>query len=628
MQGVVEKSNMFPSYKKTEISFFSVISLALLCFVLSLAFPTVTRAVIIGEYSILPAGTISGVDSGLAADPEGNIWFVDPGVDDKIGRITPAGDVTVYIIPGFGSLSGGITAGPDGNIWYTKEFAGGIIGRLSPTGEFTEFVINMDYPRRITTGPDGNLWFTGHHVTGERIIGRITPRGEVRKYPLSIDEGFPVGITSGLDGNLWFAVTGSNKIGRITTNGIITEFTIGGSSFDITVGPDGNIWFTEGTKIGRITPDDVITEFAIPTAGSYTYGITAGPDGNIWFAVNNRDKIGRVTPFGVFLDELSTPSVPSGPQHITASPDGLIWFTESHYNKIGVISQDSVSTGLPLSSGNSWSYQKNGVGGFTRTVSSGVFNINGVNTKRIHFSEGSEIYFTNDSNGVREHREYDPIPPATLITFSPPFKFTDAQGMLGVPAISSGTASGNQGGTPFSLPYSGSSTIEALEVISVPAGTFRTARIQSSVTISRTVTQTNWVAANIGVVKATLLGNTYLLESTNVINTTPDIFWFVPQMGVPLNMLVISNTITVSGITAPAGINITGAEYKINSGAYTTELGTVTDGDTVTLRQISANSSYTMTMATLTIGGVSAKFYVTTSFAPRAMPWLMLLLDD
>ena len=619
---------------RTKVFLTTVSIMVILFYALLLALPTVACAVIIGEYSILPVGTLSGIDSGLTADWNGNIWFVKPGSTDRIGRITPSGNVTVFDLPRFGDLSGGITAGPDGNIWFTKEFAGGIIGRLTPSGEVTEFVVNMDYPRRITSGPDGNLWFTGHHNTGERIVGRITPNGDVKKFLVGTDGGFPVGITPGPDGNLWFAVTGSNKIGRITPSGIVTEFTVGGSSFDITVGPDSNIWFTEEDKeedkIGRITPAGLVTEFTIPTQPSYCYGITAGPDGNIWFAVKNRDKIGRITPDGVFLEELTTPSAVSAPQHITASPDGLIWFTESNTNKIGVISQDSLSTYFPLSSGNSWSYQENGVSGYTSTVSSGIFNINGVNTKRIQYSDGSQTYFTNDSDRVRDHREYDPSPPALLVTFSPPFEFTDAQGTLGVPVFSSGTASGNLGGTGFSLSYSGSSTVEGLEVITVPAGTFKTARLQSSLSIGEivTVTQTNWVAANIGVVKTVADGDTYLLESTNIVDTNPDIFWFVPQMGVPLNTLVISNATIVTGITAPAGINIAGGEYRINDGSYTTEPGTVTNGDTITLRQISANDSYNRTTATLTIGGVSANFDVTTTFAPRAMPWIPLLLME
>jgi hypothetical protein len=47
----------------------------------------------------------------------------------------------------------------------------------------------------------------------------------------------------------------------------------------ITVGPDGALFFTEnaGNKIGRITTAGVITEFPIPTENSQPNGITTGP---------------------------------------------------------------------------------------------------------------------------------------------------------------------------------------------------------------------------------------------------------------------------------------------------------------------------------------------------------------
>ena len=68
--------------------------------------------------------------------------------------------------------------------------------------------------------------------------------------------------------------------------------------YDITAGPDGNLWFTEyaGNKIGRITPAGVITEINVPAVDSAPYGITAGPDGNIWFAESFGGRIGRITP--------------------------------------------------------------------------------------------------------------------------------------------------------------------------------------------------------------------------------------------------------------------------------------------------------------------------------------------
>jgi streptogramin lyase len=39
--------------------------------------------------------------------------------------------------------------------------------------------------------------------------------------------------------------------------------------FDVAAGPDGNLWFTEfgSDKIGRITPTGTITEFAVLSAG-------------------------------------------------------------------------------------------------------------------------------------------------------------------------------------------------------------------------------------------------------------------------------------------------------------------------------------------------------------------------
>jgi virginiamycin B lyase len=66
------------------------------------------------------------------------------------------------------------------------------------------------------------------------------------------------------------------------------------------LGPDGNLWFTEGlvlpigstlhSSIGRITTAGVVTEFVAP---GYPVGITSGPDGNLWFTDPSDDQIGR-----------------------------------------------------------------------------------------------------------------------------------------------------------------------------------------------------------------------------------------------------------------------------------------------------------------------------------------------
>jgi virginiamycin B lyase len=50
-----------------------------------------------------------------------------------------------------------------------------------------------------------------------------------------------------------------------------------------------------GDRIGRITTAGVITEFALPTAGSDPFDIAAGPDGALWFTQQDGNRIGRIT---------------------------------------------------------------------------------------------------------------------------------------------------------------------------------------------------------------------------------------------------------------------------------------------------------------------------------------------
>src|ERR1041385_563682 len=105
----------------------------------------------------------------------------------------------------------------------------------------------------------------------------------VNEFPIPTAASQPYQITMGMDGNLWFGEFNTNKIGRITTGGVISEFPVlsaGSGPAGITAGPDGNLWFTElnGNRIGRITLSGTLTEFPVPTANSGPLGIATGPD--------------------------------------------------------------------------------------------------------------------------------------------------------------------------------------------------------------------------------------------------------------------------------------------------------------------------------------------------------------
>ena len=155
--------------------------------------------------------------------------------------------VTEFPIPTASSSPCGIAAGPDGNLWFTESAP----ARTRSAGSRRQGSSPSSRSRRraavlgITAGPDGNLWFT---ESGANQIGRITPAGAVTEFPIPTAGSHPYGITAGPDGNLWFTEFNANKIGRITTAGVITEFpipTAGSAAYGIAAGPDGNLWFTE-----------------------------------------------------------------------------------------------------------------------------------------------------------------------------------------------------------------------------------------------------------------------------------------------------------------------------------------------------------------------------------------------
>jgi hypothetical protein len=99
-------------------------------------------------------------------------------------------------------------------------------------------------------------------------------------------------------------------------------------------------------------------------------------------------------------------------------------------------------------------------------------------------------------------------------------------------------------------------------------------------------------------------------------DTTPDAFSFTAVTGVAPSSTQTSNTVTITGINAPAPIGISSGTYSVNGAAYTSAGGSVNQGDTVALRGIAAASYSANTLLVLTVGGVSGAFSITTQSAP------------
>lgn len=92
---------------------------------------------------------------------------------------------------------------------------------------------------------------------------------------------------------------------------------------------------------------------------------------------------------------------------------------------------------------------------------------------------------------------------------------------------------------------------------------------------------------------------------------------FAPVTGATISSAQTSNSITVTGITSPAAVSISSwAQYSINGGPFTSAPGTVQAGDRVTVQVTAPSTFNTTATATLTIGGVSSNFSVTTGPQP------------
>jgi streptogramin lyase len=298
-----------------------------------------------------PTPTRLSIPLFIVVGPDGNLWFTEYEAG-KIGRIRPSNAQILEFPSPHGPVLG-IASGSDGSLWFTVSLPEGVIGQMTTDGVVTGFFNVPTFgslPYAITAGPDGNLWFT---ESGTNKIGRITTAGVITEFVLPSVPGLPRAITAGPDGNVWFTEQSPYAaVGRITPAGVITEFVISnvggiGPLAGITSGPDGNLWFTEfgAGKIGRIdTAGNLIGEFVIPTPNSQPLDIAASPDGNLWFTESRVNQIGRVTSYGTFT-ELAIPTPNSSPSGVVTSLDGNIWFTEASEEVSNVGRLDSALVG-------------------------------------------------------------------------------------------------------------------------------------------------------------------------------------------------------------------------------------------------------------------------------------------
>jgi len=92
----------------------------------------------------------------------------------------------------------------------------------------------------------------------------------------------------------------------------------------------------------------------------------------------------------------------------------------------------------------------------------------------------------------------------------------------------------------------------------------------------------------------------------------PNAVSFTDRVDVSPETLIESDAVVISGLENSPEISITGGEYRINNGAYTSETAKISNGQSVSVRLKSSDSFSTTKTAILNILGVETKFSVTT----------------
>ena len=239
---------------------------------------------------------------GIAAGPDGNVWFTDNGTTKAIGVI----DLTTHAI---------------------SEFRAGLNAGSSPQQ-------GLDRPARTATSGSP----TGHHQ-GDRDDQpddardhRVLERPQSGQHPGRVDRRRP-GRRTLVHGRRHDAGDRTDRPDDARDQRVRAGLNPGANLGRIAVGPDGNIWFGDkGTtpSIGTINPTThAITQYSTGlNAGSLPGGIWTGSDGNVWFTDQGAIRaIGRVG-VGAPAASVTPPAVTgSGGVGVPQSCGGDTWST-------------------------------------------------------------------------------------------------------------------------------------------------------------------------------------------------------------------------------------------------------------------------------------------------------------
>lgn len=253
------------------------------------------------------------------------------------------GDATPFSLPAGAGSSAAIGASSTGDIWVGF-IDSSALARVSSEG-VASLVPVKGLPSKsrvlgIAQDAAGRIWFTDS--TGNTLWSVTSTGTDPVPLALANADSAPMAITLGPDGNIWFTEY-AGRVGRITPAGALSEFTTftnptGVRATGIATGTGD--WFAltgsgptvTSAALGTITTAGATKTFTGVVTAYATGAVAVTADGAIWVTANKQEALIRVAPDGT----RSTVPLDVQPNDLATAPDGALWFGFSGDGKRGV----------------------------------------------------------------------------------------------------------------------------------------------------------------------------------------------------------------------------------------------------------------------------------------------------
>lgn len=271
-------------------------------------------------------------------DPDGNVWYTDRSVPNRIGRVDPrTGESKDYVLPDTKVTPHGLTVDADGHVWWAEQDSYRL-GRLDPkTGQMTHYAMDstgQSKGRGHSPIMDSkqNVWFTV--ITGDKLGKWDRATGKATVWQVPTQGASPYGITLDKDENIWFAEFRRCKVAKFDPKTEkFTEYETLTKPCNIRrLGADskGIIWYAgfSNGKLGKLDPKTgKMVEYDVPMPFSEPYDAWPDSNDNIW--VSDAGQGGALIKFDQRTEQFiyyPTPQITDQPK-LSITRDDAIWYT-------------------------------------------------------------------------------------------------------------------------------------------------------------------------------------------------------------------------------------------------------------------------------------------------------------